>query len=226
MEIANNILKHYLRNVYFFCGTACGGKTTVSKAFAEKHGFLWLDENTLNKRMADIAEPEYQPAWCSRCTDWEVYFNRPYKEYHQWLSDCGDEMLPMELLELIRLSANRQVAVDLYNMKPKKALEFTEANRIVFLVTTPERVIRDYYNRQDHKEIYDCIMSLRDPEAALNNCNKMLAYGSRLFLDELYQSGLFYIMRNDSSTVENTLALVEKHFELNKSKAYFQNPIM
>lgn len=55
-------------------------------------------------------------------------------------------------------------------------------------------------------------MSLRDPETALANCNKMLAYGNQLFLDELYRSGLFYIMRDDTSTVENTLMLVEKHF--------------
>ena len=162
--------------------------------------------------MAAIAEPLHQPAWCSRPTDWEVYFNRPYKEYHCWLSDCGNELLPMELLELIRLSANRRVAVDMYNMPPKIAVELTEPSRIVFLVTTPERVVRDYYDRPSHREIYDCIMSLRDPEAALENCNKMLAYGNRLFLDEIYKSGLYYIMRDENSTVENTLALVEAHF--------------
>lgn len=212
VNIANNILKHYLTNVYFFCGTACGGKTTVSKAFAEKHGFLWLDEDTLNKRMAVIAEPAHQPAWCSRPTDWEVYFNRPYMEYHQWLSDCGDEMLPMEMLELVRLSATQSVAVDMYNIPPGIATQLTEQNRIVFLVTTPERVVRDYYDRPGHRAIYDCIMSLRDPQAALDNCNRMLAYGNQLFLEALYQSGLYYIMRDDDSTVENTLMLVERHF--------------
>lgn len=215
MNIPSNILKHYLRNVYFFCGTACGGKTTISKAFAEKHSLFRLDEDTLNKRMADIAKPEYQPAWCSRPTDWEVYFNRPYKEYHRWLSDCGDEMLPMELLELIQLSADRQVVVDMYNMPPSVALEWTEPNRIVYLITTPERVERDYFNRPGHREIYDCIMGLRDPEAALANCKKMLTYGNHLFLEALYQSGLFYIMRDDNSTIEKTLMSVEKHFGLN-----------
>lgn len=217
MNIADNILKHYLRNVYFFCGTACGGKTTVSKAFAEKHGLIWLDEDTLNRKMADIAEPAHQPAWCSRPTDMEEYFGRPYKEYHRWLSDCADEMLPMELLELVRLSADRRVAIDMYNMPPRMALRLTEPNRIVFLVTTPERVVRDYYDRPGHREIYDCIMSLRDPEAALANCNKTLAYGNQLFLDELYQSGLFYIMRDETSTVENTLMLVERHFGIQDS---------
>ena len=36
--------------------------------------------------------------------------------------------------------------------------------------------------------------------------------GNQLYLDELYESGLFYIMRDDNSTVEKTLMLVEQHF--------------
>jgi len=33
-------------------------------------------------------------------------------------------------------------------------------------------------------------MSLRDPVASLENCNKLLMYGNQLYLDELYESGL------------------------------------
>jgi len=55
-------------------------------------------------------------------------------------------------------------------------------------------------------------MSLGDPAASLENCNEMLMYGNQLYLDELYESGLFYIMRDDNSTVEKTLILVEQHF--------------
>ena len=213
MQIANNILKHYLRDVYFFCGTACGGKTTMSKAFAEKHSMLWLDEGTLNEQMTQIAQPEHQPAWCTpRSNDWETHFNRPSEEYGQWLHDCDNEALPMTLLELVRLSAQRKVAVDMVNMPLSLALELTEPNRIVFLVTTPERVVRDYFDRPSHKEILDCIMGLREPEKALENVNRTLAQGTQKYLDELQQSGLPYIMRDDTSTVEHTLALVEQHF--------------
>ena len=43
MNIQDNILKQYLKNVYFVCGTACGGKSTLSRALAEKHSFLLYD---------------------------------------------------------------------------------------------------------------------------------------------------------------------------------------
>ena len=36
MEIANNILKHYLKNVYFITGTAYAGKSTAVNMLAER----------------------------------------------------------------------------------------------------------------------------------------------------------------------------------------------
>ena len=40
MKIANNIIKEHLKNVYFLCGGAYGGKTTMAKLLEEKHGFI------------------------------------------------------------------------------------------------------------------------------------------------------------------------------------------
>ena len=39
MIFQDNIMKEYLKNVYFIRGTPCGGKTTLSCALAEKYGF-------------------------------------------------------------------------------------------------------------------------------------------------------------------------------------------
>ena len=38
MKIENNILKHYLKNVYFITGTAYAGKSTTVKMLAERYG--------------------------------------------------------------------------------------------------------------------------------------------------------------------------------------------
>ena len=42
MIFQDNVIKEYLKNVYFITGTPCGGKTTVSRALAEKYGFEML----------------------------------------------------------------------------------------------------------------------------------------------------------------------------------------
>jgi hypothetical protein len=34
-----NLLRDALRDAYFFKGTACAGKSTLSRAFAQKQGF-------------------------------------------------------------------------------------------------------------------------------------------------------------------------------------------
>ncbi|MCL2811241.1 MAG: AAA family ATPase [Clostridia bacterium] len=214
MEIPNNVLKHYLQNAFLICGTPCGGKTTIAQALAEKHRLLFLDEDTLNESMSSIADPKYQPAWCSRPTDWDVYFNRPYKEYHEWLRKCLMEQFPLSLLEITRASSNQAVVADLINMPVSMALELTERNRIVFLVTTPEIVVRDYLNRPSHEPIRTCVMGTSNPEASLANLNKMLAYSTELYLNELKKTDLFYVMRDENSTIESTLTLVEKHFGL------------
>ena len=37
MVFQDNVIKEYLKNVYFITGTPCGGKTTVSRALGEKY---------------------------------------------------------------------------------------------------------------------------------------------------------------------------------------------
>ncbi|GLX68050.1 hypothetical protein MU1_23950 [Paenibacillus glycanilyticus] len=43
MNIADNILKHHLQNVYIITGQACAGKTTVSKYLADKYDLILLN---------------------------------------------------------------------------------------------------------------------------------------------------------------------------------------
>ena len=45
MKIENNILKHYLKNVYFITGTAYAGKSTTVKMLAERYDMICCGEN-------------------------------------------------------------------------------------------------------------------------------------------------------------------------------------
>lgn len=213
MIIANNILKYHLRNVFFLCGTACGGKSTISKELAKKHGFLHYSEDDCFSANRCIADAVNQPAMTAVFPSWEDYFNRPYKEYQKWLSDNIDEQNPMTIIELIKLAEKQTVVVDML-LPIKTAMVITDYNRIAFLVAEPDVVTKDYYLRPDHIDIYNRIMSLDEPDKAFENCNRTLAYGTKLFLDELYQSDMFYIKREKRSTIEDTLMRVEKHFGL------------
>ena len=43
MIFQDNVIKEYLKNVYFITGTPCGGKTTISRELAKRHNLLVYD---------------------------------------------------------------------------------------------------------------------------------------------------------------------------------------
>lgn len=61
MNIENNILKHYLKKVYFITGTAYASKSTTEKMFAERYDLLLCGENDHSKVSDLVATPEAQP---------------------------------------------------------------------------------------------------------------------------------------------------------------------
>ena len=61
MHIENNILKHYLKDVYFITGTAYAGKSTAVKLLAERYGMILCGENYFLEVSDEVADPAIQP---------------------------------------------------------------------------------------------------------------------------------------------------------------------
>jgi hypothetical protein len=220
MNIAENILKNSLQNVYFLAGTACGGKTTMAKELSRKYGYIHFNDNWHEdnfKIWQSICDEKYQKRTTIRkeVTDWEAYFSRSVEEF---LSDRSgynesDEYLEFAIIELIKLSQNNKVVADI--SAPIKLLtEISEYNRVACLLAPSELVIRDYYGREDHKEFIECIMSLKEPDKKLETQNELFRIGVQETFDDVNKYNLFKIVRTDGSTVENTLKMLEEHFNL------------
>ena len=62
MIFQDNVIKEYLKNVYFITGTPCGGKTTVSRVLAEKYGFELFDVDERFDEHKKMSNPLFQPA--------------------------------------------------------------------------------------------------------------------------------------------------------------------
>ena len=119
MNIAENILKNSLKNVYFLAGTPLAGKTTMSEVIAKKHGFVhfndnWHEENF--KIFRSICNEKYQPLSTKKkeTTDWEAFFGRSVEEF--LAEDEGrseyDEYVEFAIIELIKLSEKGKVIAD------------------------------------------------------------------------------------------------------------------
>ena len=222
MNITEDILKYNLQNVYFLIGTACGGKTTMAEAIAGKHGYIHFNDNYHNDNFANwqkICDERYKNSFDyteSPNYDWERHFNRSPEVYNESLGKSYMEYVEYAVIEIIKLAQNNVVVADM-SLPCGLITRIAPYNRIACLLAPPELVVKDYFERDDHRDIYEAIMRLKDPEKALNNMNNVLRYGAQSTIDEVQKSGLFYIVRGESSSVEDTLSILERHFELKKN---------
>jgi len=218
MNIAENILKYNLQNVYFLVGTACGGKTTMGRTLSKKYGYTYFSDNWYEENFKvwqSIINEKYQPLSTRRNeVNWEAYFSKSVEEFLADDSYGANESLDFSIIELIKLSQNSKVIADVWIDDFDFLMEISDYNRIACLLAPGELIIRDYYQREDHKSFTECIQSLKDPEKKFETQNALFRIGAKKIAEEAKKCSLFSIMRDENSTVEGTLQLLEKHFGL------------
>lgn len=206
--------KEQFQNVYFVAGTATGGKTTISKALADKYGWLRYDADERFDGHQKRSNPQDQPNMNQTFKNADEFFFRDTSEYVRWLKENSKEQMEFILADLVELSENRTVVCDLH-LTAEEAEKLADPNRIVFLIKeNNDNLIDDYCNRKSHEGFHAFINSSSDVTRAKQNCNEVL----RIINDErsnaIKNSRFLYLERNAKSTVEDTLKTVERHFGL------------
>lgn len=212
MIFQDNVIKEYLKNVYFITGTPCGGKTTISRALAEKHGFKVYDIDEQFPRHQQISSPNFQPSMNKEFKNADEFFGRTVEEYKKWLIDNTREQFDFVLLDLIQISQNQIVLCDCH-LTVDEADILTDLSRVVFLIKDPTNLVDDYCNRPDHQGFNDFINSTTNVENAKLLCNATLKSINVERCRQIKNSQYFWIERNDNSTVEETMHKLEQHFQ-------------
>lgn len=213
MIFQDNVLKEYLKNVYFVTGTPCGGKTTISRELAKRHNLLVYDIDEQFENHRKISNAAFQPAMNRFFKDADEFFGRTVEEYRKWLLDNTREQLDFVLLDLIRLSQNQIVLCDCH-LTMEEAEKITEPSRIAFLIKEPTNIIDDYCNRPDHQGFKDFINSASDVKRAKETCNETLKSLNEKNYNVIKNSDYFWVERTSKSTVDETVKKVERHFGL------------
>ena len=217
MIFQDNIIKEYLKNVYFIAGTPCGGKTVVSRTLGKKFGIPVYD---IDERFEDhqrISDKEHQPAMNRNFKDADEFFGRSVEEYKSWLLQNTREQLDFVLLDLMRLSVNGPIICDCH-LTLEQAAMVTEPSRMAFMLKEPKDLVEDYCNRPDHQGFSDFIHSASDYEKAKAACNETLLSLNAQYFQDVKKSGYFWLERDDRRGIEETAALVAKHFGLAEIK--------
>ena len=211
----DNVLKEYLKNVYFITGTPCGGKTTVSRALAKRYGLTVYDIDERFDLHQKVSDPTLQPAMNKRFANADAFFGRSVEDYERWLTDNTREQLDFVLLDLIRLSQDRVVLCDCH-LTVEEARRLTDPDRIVFLIKDPDHLVEDYCNRPDHQGFSRFLHSATDVEKAKATCNETLKRLNEKRIAAIRDSEFFWLERTADSTVGQTVNAVARHFGLMK----------
>ncbi len=218
MNIANNLLRRLFENVYFIIGTAYAGKSTMVRMLAEKHGGVFCGENYHDVLMR-LADPEHQPnlSYFETMSGWQEFINRTPEAYAAWIDGCSAEAAELEIIELIRRTqSGNKVFVDT-NISLETLREISDYRRVAVMLSDPAVSVSRFFDRPDAEKqfLYRQILQAKDPSATMANFRACL---ERVNSPENYrkfeESGFFVLRRDDRRAPDETLALLEAHFDL------------
>ena len=220
MKIENNILKHYLKNVYFITGTAYAGKSTTVRMLAERYDMVCCGENYHMAVSEIVATPETHPDLCYNrsLTDWREFVTRTPEEYERWMYAVGREAAEFEIAELIAISQDKKVIVDT-NIPLDVLKEISDYSHVAVMLSPQSMSVERFFDRSDPEKqfLLGVIDSCDDPSAVMDNYRKGLErINSKEHYDEYANSGFFTVVREDNGTDtrEQVCDMIAKHFGL------------
>ena len=213
MNLPDNIIKHFLRNVYFISGCACGGKTTISKYLSEKHNIPLYNWDERYPQHKAISDPCCQPNMNTEFASWEEYFSRPPGEYSEAIRKLIYEQVEIAVVELISLSQKERIIVD--GIFPLTVLErISNKNRVVFLMAEMDAIRSDFLSRADKEDMLRCLNSLDNPKRSTENMFLSIEHALGRDLEPIKKSGFKWFVRGQRPDWRKIRDSVEQHFEL------------
>ena len=220
MNISNNILKHYLKNVYFITGTAYAGKSTTVKMLSEKYDMVFCGENYHSAVSDVVANPENQPeiSYLNNLTDFRDFVTRSPEEYARWIFATSKEAAEFEITELLSISKDKKVIVDT-NIPIDILKEISDYNHVAVMVSPLSMSVERFFDRNDPEKLFilNTIESCENSAEVMENYKKGLALINSQENYDLYaNSGFFTVIREDNQkdTKEEVCGKIAKHFGL------------
>ncbi len=216
-------LVEQFKNVYFIIGTAYAGKSTMIKMLSEHYDGIMCEENYgLNFLDEYGVNPIDNPCLCYTNNHNMVEFvNRTPDDYYNWLRGSEMEMTPIEIGELIKLTTkypDKKIFVD--TSIPMEILRLiTNYNNVAVMLSEQSMSVNKFFERPDYEKqiIFRAIKHSENPDETMLNYRKCLEKAnSQERYNYFLNSGFYVFKRDDSLTLEQTMDIIAKHFQLEK----------
>jgi dephospho-CoA kinase len=223
ISISDNIIKYYLRDVYFINGHSYAGKSTMVKMLADRYDMIFCGENYQSGMPDSFPKSELsrwkQPALCyfDTMSGWEEWLNLSPEEHRDWVHNCTQDCIEIEIAELIKRAASgKKVIVDT-NITLDVLRAISDYHRVAIMLSDPKESAKRFFERDDSdkKFMMEQIKKCKDPEATLANFNSWMEYKHPN--DHNWENtGFFTYTRTDyeHDTREEVLSMLAKHFGL------------
>lgn len=218
MQIPNNIIKSMLQDVFFITGTAYAGKSTAVKLLADRYDGICCGENYHDVFMKCINKAHHPNlSYFDTMKDWQEFISRTPDEYVAWIDGCSKEAESLEIIRLFQLVAEgKKVFVDT-NISLETLREISDYQHIGVMLCPQSMSVERFFDRSDPEKLFilDQLNQAKDPEKAMENYRKCLEkVNSKEVYDKYANSGYYTIVRDENSTIENTLQKLIEHFGL------------
>ena len=205
-------------NAYFINGTAYAGKSTMVKLLAEKHGGILCEENYHDRLLPGLSREEFPCVTYTRdLEDWHEFIRRSPEEYEAWIDGAAKEceILELRILEDV-CRQGKPVFVDT-NISLETLRVIAPHEHVLIMLADPQISVRRFFERPDREKqfLYRLIIEEPDPARAMENYRQgLMRINSQARYDRFLHSGFQVLLRDESRSVGQTLALAEKAFGL------------
>lgn len=205
-------------HIFFISGTAYAGKSTMVKRLAAKYNGIACEENYHDALSAGLDKDKFPCLTYTRdLQDWHDFIRRTPDEYEAWIKGVSKECEILELQILEQLdSEGRMVFVDT-NISIETLKEISDRDHVLIMLADPDVSVNRFFERPDREKqfLYRLLMEEENPELAMENFRQCLKrINSPAAYDSFLHSGFRVIVRDESRSIEETLALVERELGL------------
>ena len=208
------------KNIYFINGNAYAGKSTMVKELAAKYNGILCEENYHDSLRYTLDENEFPGLCYTRdMKDWRDFIRRTPDEYENWINKTSKEceILELKILENL-LKKDKPIFVDT-NISLEKLKEISDKDHVLIMLADPSISVNRFFDRPDKEKqfLYQLLLNEPNVEESMDNFRECLKrINSIENYNKFLNSGFNVIIRDDARTIEETLNLVEKKFNLKK----------